>query len=279
VSAPPAELSRFSLNQMTIDQWSLAEAVEGCVASGIPWIGPRRHKLVEAGVTRGARLIAESGLSVSSLCRGGFFPGPSAERQRRDEDNRRAVEEAAELCTDLLVLVCGPPLGRDLAAARRMVAEGIERLLPTAIEHGVRLGIEPLHPMMVGERSVIVTLREALDLAEHFDAKSVGVVIDAYHVFWDADLEAQLARAAGRIVGFHVSDWVTPHGDVLAARAMMGDGIIDLRHLRALVDAAGYAGPIEIEVINEMLRQRPGADVLKLAIERYLSSVCMEVQT
>jgi sugar phosphate isomerase/epimerase len=171
------------------------------------------------------------------------------------------------------VLVCGPAAGRDLAAARRMVAEGIERLLPFAADHGVRLGIEPLHPMMIGERSVVVTLGEANDLAARFDAAWVGVVIDAYHVFWDAGLPQQVERAAGRILGFHVSDWVTPGGDALASRAMMGDGIIDLRLVRGLVERSGYAGPIEVEVISSALRALPGRDVLRLAADRFLAHV------
>ena len=270
--APP-ELSRCSLNLMTIDQWSLEEALEACAAAGLGWIGPWRHKLGARGAAECGRIVREAGVRVSSLCRGGFFPAPDAERRARDDDNRRAIEEAAELGTDVLVLVCGRTLNRDLAAARRMVAEGIERVLPDAIEHGVRLGIEPLHPMMIAERSVVVTLAEANDLAERFDTEWVGVVVDAYHVFWDSDVERQIARAAGRILGFHVSDWVTPTGDVLSARAMMGDGIIDVRRLRLLVEQAGYAGPVEIEVINSGLRDRPGDEVFRLAVERYLAHV------
>lgn len=269
-AAPLADLGRCSLNQMTIDQWSLDEAVAGCVDAGLGWIAPWRHKLAERGAAACAATIRDAGLRVSSLCRGGFFPGADA---ARDDDNRRAVEQAAELGTDVLVLVCGPAPGGDLAAARSDVYRGIERLLPTAVEHGVRLAVEPLHPMMVAERSVICTLREANDLADRFDAASVGVILDTYHVFWDAEVEAQIARAAGRIFGLHVSDWVTPTADPLACRALMGDGMIDFRHLRGLADAAGYDGPIELEIINSELRRRPGGDVLRAAVARYLACV------
>jgi sugar phosphate isomerase/epimerase len=269
-AAPLADLARCSLNQMTIDQWSLDEAVAGCLDHGLGWIAPWRHKLAERGTAACAAAIRDAGLRVSSLCRGGFFP--HADRAR-DDDNRRAVEEAAELGTDVLVLVCGPAADGDLSGARSDVYRGIERLLPSAIEHGVRLAIEPLHPMMVAERSVICTLREANDLASRFDAASVGVIVDCYHVFWDADVEGQIARAAGRILGFHVSDWVTPTADPLACRALMGDGVIDFRHLRGLVEGAGYRGPIEMEIINSELHRRPGSDVLREAVERYLASV------
>jgi sugar phosphate isomerase/epimerase len=272
-AAPLADLSRVSLNQITAEQLSLGEAAAACARAGVPGIGPGRHKLAD-GAESAAGLVREAGLRVSSLCRGGFFPAPDAARRReRDADNRRAVDEAATLGTDVLVLVCGPAPDGDLWAARRMVLEGIERLLPHAAERGVRLGIEPLHPMMIAERSVVVTLAQANDIAERFDPAHVGVVIDAYHVWWDPDLERQVERAAGRIVGYHVSDWLSPTPDVLAGRGMMGDGVIDLRGLRGLVEDAGYHGPIEVEVINPTLAELSGDELLALVCERCLRCV------
>ena len=247
------EPARLSLNLITVDHWSLPEAVERCAAAGIATVAPWRHQL--GGDS--ARIISEAGLAVSSLCRGGFFTAPGA-----DEDNRRAVEQAAELGAPVLVLVCGPPRDKDLAAARATIAAGIERLLPFAADHGVRLGIEPLHPMMVGERSAIVTLGEALALARRFDSAHVGVVVDAYHVFWDPNLESELAAADGLIAAHHVCDWLVPTTDLLAGRGLMGDGIIDLPHLRSLVENAGYNGPVEVEVINPALAEVPPGELL-----------------
>jgi sugar phosphate isomerase/epimerase len=272
-AAPLADLSRVSLNQITADRLSLDEAVEACAAAGVPWIGVWRHKL-DGGAERAGQLIAEAGLRVSSLCRGGFFPAPDAAgRRERDADNRRAVDEAAALGTDVLVLVCGPAPDGDLRAARRAVLEGVERLLPHAAETGVRLGIEPLHPMMIAERSVVVTLAQANDMAARFDPARVGVVVDAYHVWWDPDLERELTRARGRILGYHVSDWLSPTPDLLAGRGMMGDGVIELRRLRALVEEAGYSGPIEVEVINPAMHDRPADELLAQIAERCLKRV------
>jgi sugar phosphate isomerase/epimerase len=258
--------TRLSFNSMTADHLGLDELVEACSAAGIGWLGPWRHKLAP----RAAERIRAAGLGVSSLCRGGFFPAPGPERRARDADNRAAVEEAAALGADVLVLVCGPAPDGDLEAARRQVLEGIEALVPHAAEHCVRLGVEPLHPMMIAERSVVVTLAQALDLAERFDAAHVGVVVDAYHVWWDPDLEAQVERAAGRIAGYHVSDWLVPTPDLLAGRGMMGDGVIDLPHIGALVDRAGYAGPIEVEVINPALAALPTARLMETVVERFV---------
>jgi sugar phosphate isomerase/epimerase len=272
VTAP----GRLSLNLITVDHWSLAQAVDRCAAAGITTIGPWRHQLTDPNTrspmgapgpsraAEAARIISAAGLGVSSLCRGGFFTTPNA-----DDDNRRAVDEAAELGAPVLVLVCGPPVDGDLRVARATIAAGIERLLPYAASCGVRLGIEPLHPMMVGERSAIVTLGEALALARAFADPAVGVVVDAYHVFWDPRLDDELAGAAGLIAGYHVSDWLVPTPDLLAGRGLMGDGIIDLPRLGGLVERAGYDGPIEVEVINPALAAVPGEELLADIIARF----------
>ena len=252
--------ARLSLNLITVDHWSLAEAVERCAAAGIGWVAPWRHQLAADS----ARRIEDVGLRISSLCRGGFFTAPGA-----DDDNRRAVDEAAELGAPVLVLVCGPPVDGDLSAARATIAAGIERLLPYAASCGVRLGIEPLHPMMVGERSAIVTLGEALALARSLDDPLVGVIVDAYHVFWDPRLDEELAGARDLIAGYHVSDWLVPTPDLLAGRGLMGDGIIDLRHLGGLVEAAGYRGPVEVEVINPALAAIPPDELLADIVVRF----------
>jgi len=271
---PFTDLARLSLNQYTTHAWSLREAVEGCARAGIPTIGLWRDKVAEAGLAASVRALRDAGLHVSSLCRGGWFPAATpALRQARLDDNRRAIDEAAELGADVLVLVCGPAADRDLPAARAMVADSIAGILSYARERSVMLGIEPLHPMFAADRSVIVTLAQATTLAERFDSPNVGVVIDAYHVWWDPDLYPQIARAARHILGFHVSDWLVPTPDLLMGRGMMGDGVIELRRIRSAVDAAGYAGPIEVEIFNQALWDMPGAAVLSLMRERYLEHV------
>ena len=269
---PFTDLTRLSLNQATTQRWDVREAVEGCARAGIPAIGLWRDKIAATGVAESARLARDAGVRVSSLCRGGYFPAATpAEREARIEDNRRAIDEAAALGTDVLVLVCGPAPDRDIAAARAMVEEGIARVIPYAAERGVRLGIEPLHPVFAGDRSVITTLGEANALAERLGSPQVGVVIDVYHVWWDPEVHAQIARAAGHILGFHINDWLAPPPDVLLGRGMMGDGVIEIRRLRAAVDAASYTGPIEVEIFNRAIWDTPGDEVLATIRERYLA--------
>jgi sugar phosphate isomerase/epimerase len=252
----------------------MAETIEGCARAGVGWIGLWRHKVSEIGVAETARRLGGSGLKVSSLCRGGFFPAASAaERQQRIDENRRAVDEAAELGAPVLVLVCGPAPDRDLDAARQMVEDGSRAVLPYAAERGVKLAIEPLHPMYAGDRSVVVTLGQANGMAERIGSPFVGVAVDVYHVWWDPAVYLEIARAAGTILGFHVSDWLVPPPDHLLGRGMLGDGIIQLRRLRAAVDAAGYGGPIEVEIFNQRIWDTPGEEVLELMKERFVAEV------
>lgn len=264
------DLARLSLNQATTPNWSVREAVAGCCRAGIPAIGLWRDKVAAADLRESARLVRDAGMVVSSLCRGGSFPAATAaERAARIDDNRRAIDEAAELGAAVLVLVCGPAPDRDLAAARRMVEDGIGELLAFAQERGVRLGIEPLHPMFAGDRSVIVSLGKANRLVARLNSPQVGVVIDVYHVWWDATVHEAIAAATGHIIGFHVNDWLAPPPDVLFGRGMMGDGVIDIRSLRQAVDAAGYAGPIEVEIFNHTIGRQAGDEVLDLICRRY----------
>jgi sugar phosphate isomerase/epimerase len=259
--------SRISLNQMTTDQWSVAEAVAGCERHGVPAIGLWRHKVSAAGLAESAKVVRASGLHVSSLCRGGMFPAATAsERSLRIDDNKRAIDEGVTLGTKTLVLVCGPAPDRDIDAARGMVEDGIAAIRDHAIASGVQLAIEPLHPMFAGDRSVIVTLAQANTMAEKLN---VGVAIDVYHVWWDPDIYAQIERARGRILGFHVNDWIVPLPEMLKGRGMMGDGLIQIRRLREAVDAAGYTGPIEVEIFNQKLYDLPGDELMKLMVERF----------
>lgn len=271
---PGPGLERLSLNTATVRGRGLPEVVDACARAGVPWIAPWREQLEALPAARAGRAIADAGLRVSSLCRGGFFPAASAdERRARIDDNLLAIDEAATLGSNVLVLVCGGVPNRDLEGARQMVADGIAAIEPHARARGVRLGIEPLHPMFAADRSVITTLGEANALAARLDSPAVGVIVDAYHVWWDPRLREEIAAAARHTLGFHVSDWIVPLPDVLDGRGMMGDGVIDLRGMRRQVDAAGYRGPIEVEIFNRALRDRPLEEVLATMAERYRETV------
>jgi sugar phosphate isomerase/epimerase len=264
-------MERLSLNQITTERWNLQEAIEGCARAEVPHIAIWRHKLADIQLSQVKKMLQDAQLKVSSLCRGGMFPARDAlERAKRLDDNRFAIEQAAELGTQTLVLVCGGLYDKDLTTARQWVEEGIAQLVPFAQQHGVRLGIEPLHPMYAAERSVIVSLKHANEIAQQYQAHQVGIVVDVFHVWWDPDLYHQIKHAKGRIYGFHVSDWLVPLPDVLLGRGMMGDGVIDIRKIRIAVDQTGYRGPIEVEIFNQQIWDQPGDETLAIMKKRYV---------
>jgi len=258
--------------------WGFAAAVDGCLRQGITAIAPWRDQVEAIGLAEAARIVEMNGLRVTGLCRGGMFPAESAaERQKAIDDNLRAIDEAAALGADCLVLVVGglPGSSRSLAAARGMVADGIAAMLPHARACGMPLAIEPLHPMYAADRACVNTLDQALDLCEAF-GEGVGVAIDVYHVWWDPRLAEAIARAGRlkRILAHHVCDWLVPTRDLLLDRGMMGDGVIDLGSIRAMIEAAGYAGPQEVEIFSkDNWWKRPGDEVVATCLERF-RTVC-----
>jgi sugar phosphate isomerase/epimerase len=266
-----AALSRLSLNQRTTASWSLPEAIKGCIDAGLGAIGIWREQLAEVGLDDACRLVADSSLRVSSLCRGGFFTNP-AEAATSEAQNREAIEEAAALNAATLVLVPGglPQDDRDLAGARARAARAIEGLVPYAHELGVTLGIEPMNPIYAADRGVISTLAQALDIAESFEPNDVGVIVDTFHLWWEPGIAEQIERAGQRIISYQISDWITPLPvDTLLARGMMGDGHIDFPAFTRSVARAGYRGDIEVEIFNADLWAAPPAEVVDTMAERY----------
>ena len=271
-------IESLSINLATVrQQWNVIEAAEACARHGIPAVDPWRDQVAAVGLGEAVRAIKDNGLRVSGYCRGGMFPAPDAAgRQAAIDDNKRAIDEAAALGADCLVLVVGglPKGSRDIAAARQMVADGIAAVLPHARANKMPLAIEPLHPMYAGDRACVNTLAQALDIAEQL-GPDVGVAIDTYHVWWDPDLDTQIARAgkAKRIFAYHVCDWLVPTRDLLLDRGMMGDGVIDLPRIGGWIDRAGYSGLTEVEIFSSQdWWTKPGDDVLRTCIERYVST-------
>jgi sugar phosphate isomerase/epimerase len=264
---------RLSLNQKTVDQWGVRELVEGCARAGIGAVGLWREPVAAIGLEKAAKLVGDAGLRVSTLCRGGFLTAADPDgRAAALADNRRAIEEAAALGTGVLVLVVGglPAGDRDLPGARARVAEALAELAPHAAAHGVRLALEPLHPMYCADRAVVSTLGQALDIAEPFPAEQVGVAVDTFHVWWDPQVEAQIARAGARIATYQLADWILPlPADVLLGRGYPGDGYVDFPALTAAVTAAGYPGDVEVEIFNADVWAQDGDEVVDTVVRRF----------
>jgi sugar phosphate isomerase/epimerase len=265
----------------------LPDIIEACVRRGIRAISPWRDQVHAAGLATISKLVRTHGLELSGYCRGGMFPAADAAglKAARD-DNRRAVDEAAELGAPCLVLVVGGLPGalqghaahKDIGLARAQVRDGIADLLDYARQARMPLAIEPLHPMYAADRACVNTMEQALDLCDELDARrsgALGVAVDIYHTWWDPKLEQQIARAGrDRILAFHVCDWLTPTTDLLNDRGMMGDGVIDIPRIRGWVEAQGFAGYSEVEIFStNNWYQRPHEEVLDTSIARHKTVV------
>ena len=263
----------LSINLATLrGRCDMAQAVEACLRGGVRAVAPWRDQVEALGLREAARLAREHGLRVTGLCRGGMFTAPDeAGRRAAIDDNRRALDEAHALGADCLVLVVGglPEGSRDLPGARAMVADGIAAVAEHAEAAGVPMAIEPLHPMYAADRSCVNTLAQALDLCDAV-GHGTGVAVDAYHVWWDPDLEAQIARAGDWIFAHHICDWLVPTRDLLLDRGMMGDGVVDLRAFRDMIEAAGFHGPQEVEIFSrDDWWTRDPDEVVRTCVERY----------
>lgn len=272
----------LSLNTATVkEQWSLRECIEGCARHGITGISPWRDKLAEYGVQNAAKHIRDVGLTVTGLCRGGMFPAKDAAgRQAAIEDNKRAIDDAAALGAQCLVLVVGGMLAgsKDLAGARQQVQDGIAAIMEHARQAGMPLAIEPLHPMYAADRACVNTLGQALDICDALGSgqndRHLGVAVDVYHVWWDPQLKQQIERAGSRVLAFHICDWLVPTADLLLDRGMMGDGVIDIPAIRSMVEDVGYDGFCEAEIMSAGNWWKRDADeVLRVCVERHRTVV------
>jgi len=254
MAAPPTDFSRLCVHTITTKPWPLDEAVRRYAAAGIGGITLWRHDYQGMGPAAAGRLVRDHGLSLVSLCRGGFFPAPTAAaRAAAIDDNRRCLDEAAALGAPVVLLVCGAVPGQALSESRRQITEGIAALLPQAAAAGVRLAVEPIHPMHADLRSAVNTLGQARAICRELNSPWVGITLDVYHVWWDDRLEEEI-KACGReqsLLTFHMSDWKTPTADLLNDRGLPGEGCIPIRQIRGWVEAAGFRGFHEVEIFSD----------------------------
>ncbi|MGB9098023.1 sugar phosphate isomerase/epimerase family protein [Erwinia sp.] len=248
---------KLSMNTATLrQQWDLRQIIEGCARHQIQGISPWRDQVAALGLKETARLVRQHTLTVTGYCRGGMFPANSAEqRQANLTDNYRAVDEALELDASCLVLVVGglPDGSKDLFGTRQQVRDGLSALLEYSRPLGMPLAIEPLHPMYAADRACVNTLKQANDLCDDLGDDGLGIAVDVYHTWWDAEFHQQIARAGlKRLLAFHICDWLSPTQDLLEDRGMMGDGVIDIRGLRQTVEAQGYNGFHEVEIFSRL---------------------------
>lgn len=271
---PIQNLSKLCIHTITTKSWSLEEAGENYEKAGVKGISVWRQYLEGRNITAAGDRLRAHGLEIVSLVRGGFFPSTSSEiRNKAIEDNLKAVDEAAALGAEMIVLVCGADPGQSLEVSRSQIQEGIEKVLPYAIDKGVKLAIEPLHPMYADTRSAVNTLEQANDMAESIGSDYVGIAADVYHLWWDPHLEKEIKRcgANGNLLAFHICDWVSPTVDMLNDRGLMGEGCIPIQKIRGWVEEAGFSGFNEVEIFSDRHWATDQHDFLNKIVKEYKS--------
>jgi sugar phosphate isomerase/epimerase len=267
-----AGLSRLCLHTITTKPWSIEEAARNYAAAGVKGITVWRDTLQGRDIRGAGEMLRQQGLEIVSLCRGGFFPSRDPhKRSAAIDENRRAIDEAFNLGTDKIVLVCGADPTQSLEDSRKQIYDGIAAIIPEAGDAGVRLAIEPLHPMFADTRSAINTLAQANDMAEALDSKWVGVAVDVYHLWWDPALESEIQRCGrnNNLVAFHICDWKSPTTDMLNDRGLMGEGCIPLKKIRSWVEDAGFNGYIEVEIFSNEYWKMDQTVFLKKIVKAY----------
>jgi len=271
-SVPLTDLSKLCIHTITTKPWSIEESAKNYAASGVKGITVWRDALIDRSIKKTGEMLRQHDLTVVSLCRGGFFPGRELNKRIAAlDDNRRAIDEAFELGTKMIVLVCGADPSQSLEDSRKQIHDGIAAILPEAQSAGVKLAIEPLHPMYADTRSAINTLAQANDMTEALNSPFVGVAVDVYHLWWDPDLEKEIERCGknNALLAFHICDWKSPTIDMLNDRGLMGEGCIPIRKIRSWVEATGFKGFNEVEIFSTGYWKMDQSQFLKNIIKSY----------
>jgi sugar phosphate isomerase/epimerase len=269
---PLTDLSQLCIHTITTKPWNIETAAQNFSNAGVKGITVWRDALNGRNIKQTGQLLRDHDLSIVSLCRGGFFPSvDSAKRKSAIDDNRKAIEEAAELGAPMIVLVCGADPHQSLEDSRKQIQDGIAAVLPEAKMAGIKLAIEPLHPMYADTRSAINTLAQANDMAAELNSPYVGVAVDVYHLWWDPSLESEIKRCGknNHLFAFHICDWNVPTTDFLNDRGLMGDGCIPVNKIRSWVEATGFNGFYEVEIFSNKFWSEDQSQFLNKIINAY----------
>ena len=268
------DFSRLCLHSITTKPWTIEEMIDGYTQAGIGKVTMWTHHIEPVGAKKAGEMLRDAGLDIVSVCRGGFFPATSAaKREEAKDENRRIIDMAHNIGSDLIVLVCGATPDLDLPTQRQQISDGIAGVLPHAQQAGVRLSIEPLHPMYADCRSAVNTLEQANNICTALASDFVGVTVDVYHCWWDPYLKSEIERAGRKIMSFHVCDWRTPTRELLNDRGLMGEGCIDIPGIRAWVEKTGFNGPIEVEIFSEEFWAQDQTSFVERIKQAYLTAV------
>ena len=276
-------MKNLTLEELCVHQvciWkknSFRESLECMARNGVFKTVVWKPLLDETELKSAKQNLIDSGVKAISMCPlvlldEDAYPDPDG----RLSCHKQFLEIAAELDVESVVVITGglPSGSRDLKGQRLRVQEELSLLIPLAKAVGVRLALEPLHPMVCGHRSVISTLSEANEILDSLDAnETLGIAVDSYALWWDSSLEEQIERSGKRLYNFHVSDWLPETRDVRLDRGMPGDGIIDNRLIRSWMEKAGFQGSVEVEILSEFNWWKQEPEVVLQSIVKSLPNL------
>jgi sugar phosphate isomerase/epimerase len=274
-----ADLSKLAINQITNDPVDTTELMNLYSELAVPSISPWRSKFEEHNISTSDfnKLKDETGIEVNGVCVCGAYGSKGiAGRQEQIDDNKKTIDFAAEIGAPSIVTLAGGLLAdsKDLDYSRKFNMEALAEVLEYAKQVGVKLALEPLHPMYTPDWSVVVGIKDANDWCDQL-GEGIGIVVDVYHTWWDPELEQEIQRAGkqNRILAAHVSDWLVPTKDVLLDRGLMGDGVIDIPKIRQWLESAGYQGSYEVEIFSNDFWQMDQKKYIELIKEKFLEFV------
>jgi len=268
------DFTKLCVHTQTTKPWNLRECVENYSAAGIKGITVWRNVLEGQNLKEAKSLLDDFDMDVVSVARGGFFPAVEAEkRQAAIDDNLIAIGQSTGVGAPVLVLVCGADGRQPLEKSREQIKEGILKILPEAKAAGMKLAIEPLHPMYAGDKSAINTIAQANDMVEEINSEFVGIAVDVYHLWWDNNLKNEIKRCGknNNLLAFHVCDWNVPTTDFLTDRGLMGDGCIDVPQIRGWMEETGFNGYNEVEIFSDKYWATDQNQYLKKIKNAYLN--------
>ena len=271
-STEHTDLSRLCIHSITTKPWKIEEAAKNFATAGVKGITVWRDALEGRNIGETGKMLRGHDLQIISLCRGGFFAQKDLNKRKAAvDDTRKAIGEAAELGAPMLVMVCGADPSQSLEESRNQIRDGIASIIEDAAAAGVKLTIEPLHPMYADTRSAINTLAQANDMAEELNSPWVGIAVDVYHLWWDPSLEREIKRCGerGNLAAFHICDWKVPTTEMLLDRGLMGEGCIPVKKIRSWVEAAGFSGFNEVEIFSNIYWKEDQHSFLTKIIKAY----------
>lgn len=266
-------MNGLSINHyITPAGYPLEQFLDDCASAGATGVGLTERALGEVPLARIKDMLAARNLTVTSVNSAGFFLwGSEVRAQEQRNINAFLVEASHVLAASTLTTIgggyadAGDAHPVSIQALRGRIENALPPLIAAAEAAGVKLGIEPMHPSRITNKSLLNTLAQTARLLARFP--ELTVILDAFHTWWEADLDTFIGTHASRLSCVQVSGIMLSNDPFMApSRCGMREGVFDLKSLIRTLGAAGYRGPFEFELFAHELQGRAVSDVIRQAV-------------